>query len=126
MDAFKILVLTAGALALSTAIAEASESSVPKASRSVALGTARAPVAPSWPVATSLKATLRIWAQRLGWPTPQFLTDADWPVDVPGMIPGSIEEALRTLAAGFSRAASRPRIEISGNHVVVVSEIGAE
>jgi hypothetical protein len=126
MDALKILVLTAAALALSTAMAGASESSAPEASTSVAFGTARAPVAPSWPVATSLKATLRIWAQRLGWPTPQFLTDADWPVDVPATIPGSIEEALRTLAAGFSRAASRPRIEISGNHVIVVSEIGAE
>jgi hypothetical protein len=126
MDPLKILVLTVGALALSTAMAEASESSEGEASKSVASGTARAPVAPAWPVAKSLKATLRIWAQRIGWPTPQFLTDADWPVDVPGTIPGSIEEALKTLAAGFSRAASRPRIEISGNHVIVVSEIGAE
>jgi hypothetical protein len=126
MDPLKILVLTAGALALSTAMAEVAESSAPGTSKSVASGTARSPVTPVWPVATSLKATLRIWAQRQGWPMPQFLTDADWPVDVPGTIPGSIEEALRTLAAGFSRAASRPRIEISGNHVIVVSEIGAE
>ena len=45
----------------------------------------------SWPVAASLKSTVRNWAQRVGWPAPQFLTDADWPVDVPGSIPGSIE-----------------------------------
>ena len=79
-----------------------------------------------WLVVGSLKATLKSWAQREGWPAPQFLTDADWPVDVPGAIPGSLEEALRTLAQGFGRAASRPRIELTGNHVIVVSEIGAE
>jgi len=77
-------------------------------------------------VTASLKTTLRNWAQRQGWPTPQFLTDADWPVDVPGSIPGSVETALKVLAQGFGRAASRPRIEISANHVIVVSETGAD
>ncbi len=80
----------------------------------------------TWPVATSLKTTLRSWAQRQGWPAPQFLTDADWPVDVPGSIPGSIESALKVLAEGFGHASSHPRIEISVNHVIVVSETGAE
>jgi hypothetical protein len=80
----------------------------------------------TWPVATSLRATLRDWSRRQGWPAPQFLTDADWPVDVPGVLPGSIEDALRALAEGFSRASSRPRIELSVNHVIVVSETGAE
>lgn len=79
-----------------------------------------------WPVRTSLKSTLRTWAQRQGWPSPQFLTDADWPVDVPGSIPGSIESALQILAQGFGHAASRPRIEIFANHVMVVTEVGAE
>jgi hypothetical protein len=79
-----------------------------------------------WAVAGSLKTTLRNWAQRAGWPAPQFLTDADWPVDVPGSIPGSIEEALKLLAQGFGRAAGRPRIELTVNHVIVVTEIGAE
>jgi len=80
----------------------------------------------AWPVVTSLKSTLRSWAQREGWPPPQFLTEADWPVDVPGSIPGSIETALKLLVQGFGRASSRPRIEISANHVIVVSETGAE
>lgn len=80
----------------------------------------------AWPVATSLRATLHDWARRQGWPAPQFLTDADWPVDVPGAIPGSIETALKALAEGFSRASSRPRIELSINHVIVVSETGAK
>ena len=80
----------------------------------------------AWPVVTSLKTTLKSWAKNQGWPTPQFLTDADWPVDVPGSIPGSIESALKVLAQGFGHAASRPRIEISTNHVILVSETGAE
>jgi hypothetical protein len=79
-----------------------------------------------WPVATSLKSTLRNWAQRAGWPAPQFLTDADWPVDVPGSIPGSIEQALKLLVQGFGRAVSRPGIELTVNHVIVVTEGGAE
>ena len=89
-------------------------------------GSPAAMIQVSWPVAASLKTTLRKWAQRASWPAPQFLTDADWPVDVPGTIPGSIEEALKLLAQGFGRAPSRPRIEISANHVIVVSVTGAE
>jgi hypothetical protein len=80
----------------------------------------------TWPVAASLKATLRSWALREGWPAPQFLTDADWPVDVPGSVPGSMETALKMLVQGFGHASSRPRIEITANHVIVVSETGAE
>jgi hypothetical protein len=80
----------------------------------------------TWPVATSLKSTLSAWAARQEWPAPQFLTDADWTVDVPGSLPGSIEEALKLLAAGFGRSPTRPRIEITANHVIVVSEVGAE
>jgi hypothetical protein len=80
----------------------------------------------SWPVVTSLKATIQDWARRAGWPAPQFLTDADWPVDVPDSISGSIEQALKVLAQGFGRAAARPRIELTGNHVIVVTERGAE
>lgn len=80
----------------------------------------------SWPVATSLKATLRAWAQRQGWPEPQFLTQADWAVEVPGSIPGTIEDALKELAEGFGKSSIRPRIEISANHVMLVSEIGSE
>ena len=79
-----------------------------------------------WPVATSLKSTLRTWAQRQGWPAPQFLTPVDWAVDVPGSIPGSIEDALKALTEGFGKSPSRPRIEVSANHVMLVSEIGAE
>lgn len=86
---------------------------------------ARAPAA-AWPVTASLKSTLSCWAQREGWPAPQFLTEADWPVDVPGSIPGSIESALKVLVQGFGRAPSRPRIELSVNHVIVVTEAGAE
>jgi len=84
------------------------------------------PASASWPVATSLKSTLYGWAARQGWPAPQFLTDADWTVDVPGSLAGSIEDALKQLAAGFGRSPTRPRIEITGNHVIVVSEVGAE
>ena len=80
----------------------------------------------AWPVVTSLKTTLSSWAEREGWPAPQFLTDADWPVDVPGSIPGSIENALKVLAQGFGRSATHPRIELSANHVIVVTERGAE
>ncbi len=89
------------------------------------------PVAPplppaTWPVQISLKNTLRVWAQRQGWPTPQFLTEADWAVDVPGSVSGSIEEALKALAEGFGQSQTRPRIEVTGNHVILVSEVGAE
>jgi len=80
----------------------------------------------SWPVATSLRTTIDNWARRQGWPVPQFLTDADWPVDVPGSIPGSIEQALTVLVDGFGHAAVRPRIQLFANHVIVVSEIGAD
>jgi len=79
-----------------------------------------------WPVETSLKTTLRIWTQRQGWPAPQFLTEADWPVDVPGSIRGSIEDALKILAEGFGKSPMRPRIELSANHVILVFETGAE
>jgi hypothetical protein len=81
---------------------------------------------PAWPVSTSLRATIGAWARRCGWPAPQYLTDADWPVDVPGSIPGSIEQALTVLAEGFGSAAARPRIVISANHVIVVSEFGGD
>jgi len=84
------------------------------------------PSAADWPVATSLRTTVAAWAHRLGWPAPQFLTDADWPVDVPGAIPGSIETALAVLLQGFGDAASHPRIVVSANHVIVVSEAGAD
>ncbi len=80
----------------------------------------------SWPVQTSLRNTLRIWAQRQGWPAPQFLTEADWAVDVPGSVSGSIEDALKAVAEGFSQAPTRPRIAVTGNHVILVSEVGAE
>jgi hypothetical protein len=80
----------------------------------------------SWPVHTSLKATLQEWAHLQRWPAPQFLTQADWPVDVPGSIAGTIEDALRALAEGFAKAPVRPRIEVSSNHVLLVSEVGAE
>jgi hypothetical protein len=80
----------------------------------------------SWPVAVSLQTTLKQWAARLGWPAPQFLTDADWPVEVPGSIAGTIDTALTALAEGFAAAPARPRISISANHVIVVSEAGAE
>ncbi len=79
-----------------------------------------------WDVATSLKATLTSWARREGWPAPQFLTDADWPVDVQGSLPGTIEGAIRALVEGFSRAPIRPRIELSVNHVIVVTEMETE
>jgi len=109
-----LVVLIAGALALPPTMAGAADPAAGKVG------------AGSWPVAASLKATLTAWARRQGWPAPQFLTDADWPVDVPGSVGGSIETALKVLAQGFGRAASRPRIEISANHVIVVTETGAE
>lgn len=80
----------------------------------------------TWPVRVSLKSTLRLWADRQGWPTPQFLTEADWPVDVPGSVSGPIDDALRALAEGFAKSPSRPRIEVTANHVVLVSEASAE
>jgi hypothetical protein len=85
-----------------------------------------APEAESWAVSDSLRSTLANWAKRAGWAAPQFLTDADWPVDVPGSIPGPLTDALRTVAQGFGRASSRPRIELMSNRVIVVTEIGAE
>jgi hypothetical protein len=86
------------------------------------------PTAPSvtWPVQTSLKNTLHVWAQRQGWPAPRFLTEADWAVDVPGSVAGTIEDALKALAEGFGQSPTRPRIEVTGNHVIMVSEVGAE
>jgi hypothetical protein len=116
-----LILLTATVLTLPSALA-----GMPAADTGRTLMAATAERSPPWPVATSLKATLVSWARREGWPSPQFLTEADWPVDVPGSIPGSIEDALRVLAEGFGHAASRPRIEISANHVIVVSEIGAQ
>jgi hypothetical protein len=116
----QILLLFMSAYAAPAARAEDVMAKVPSAHE--------VPSVPSvaWPVTTSLKSTLRAWAARQGWPAPQFLTDADWAVDVPGSIPGSIEDALKLLAVGFGRSATRPRIEITGNHVIVVSEVGAE
>jgi hypothetical protein len=116
-----LTLLIAGALTLPCFDTGAVAADASKAAASATTG-----AVPGWPVTTSLKTTLRNWAQRESWPSPQFLTDADWPVEVPGSIPGSIETALKVLAEGFGRAASRPRIEISANHVIVVSEIGAE
>jgi hypothetical protein len=79
-----------------------------------------------WPVATSLRATIVDWSRRAGWPAPQFLTDADWPVDVPGTISGSIEQALTVLVEGFGSAAARPRIVLAANHVILVSDSGED
>jgi hypothetical protein len=115
-----LILMLGSMIGLAPAIAVAGPDSV-KAPVSTAWASSSA-----WPVATSLRTTLRNWARRQGWPAPQFLTDADWPVDVPGAIPGSFEAALKVLAQGFGHAASRPRIEITANHVIVVSEIGAE
>jgi Toxin co-regulated pilus biosynthesis protein Q len=84
------------------------------------------PSSPSWQVTGTLRETLQRWARRAGWPSPQFLTGADWTVDVPGSIPGSIEDAIRSLIEGFGRSPIRPRIEVSANHVILVSEAGAE
>ena len=83
------------------------------------------PIPSAWPVAGSLKATLGNWAKRQGWPAPQFLTEADWPVDVPGSLPGSIEEALKMLLAGFDKAPLRPRIQIASNNVIVLTALEA-
>ena len=80
----------------------------------------------NWQVAVSLKTTLQDWARREGWPPPQFLTETDWAVDMPGSITGSIEDALRALGEGFGKAPVRPRIEVSENHVILVSEVDAE
>jgi hypothetical protein len=77
-----------------------------------------------WLVRTSLRVTLQEWANRQGWPAPQFLTLGDWPVDVPGSIEGTIEDALRALVEGFAKSSIRPRIEVSTNHVMLVSEVG--
>jgi hypothetical protein len=82
--------------------------------------------AATWRIQGSLKSTLRAWAQRKGWPMPHFLTNADWVVDVPGTVTGSIEEALKALADGFSQSPSRPRIEVTGNDVILVTEADAE
>jgi hypothetical protein len=77
-----------------------------------------------WLVRTSLRVTLQEWANRQGWPAPQFLTLGDWPVDVPGSIEGTIVDALRALVEGFAKSSIRPRIEVSANHVMLVSEVG--
>ena len=80
----------------------------------------------SWPVAVSLRSTLLTWAQREGWPAPQFLTEADWAVDVPGSVVGTIEDALKALVVGFGESQPRPRLQVTGNHVILVSEDAAE
>ncbi|HLG85566.1 MAG TPA: hypothetical protein VKZ79_00030 [Alphaproteobacteria bacterium] len=82
----------------------------------------RAPMPSAWSVSGSLKSTLRDWAVRANWPEPQFLTESDWPVDVPGAIAGTIEAAIKALPQGFSRASSRPRIEVTANNVILVTE----
>lgn len=119
MVRLKLMVLVASALAASAAFADGVDATAARPA-------SPSPVPLEWPVTVSLKTTLRSWAERQKWPAPQFLTEVDWPVDVPGSISGSIENALKVLAEGFGHAASRPRIEISANHVIVVSEIGAE
>lgn len=116
----KMIVVLATALATPSALAQGTAASV------VTHSAAAEPTALDWAVTASLKATLRTWAARQKWPAPQFLTDADWPVDVPGSVRGTIEEALKALVAGFDKAPVRPRIEITGNHVIVVSEAGAQ
>jgi hypothetical protein len=117
----KLIPLIVCVLAATPAVAQAANDN-PSAGRSA--GPSKS--GPAWPVSTSLRATIGGWARRCGWPAPQFLTDADWPVDVPGSIPGSIEHALTVLAQGFGSAAARPRIVISANHVIVVSEFGGD
>ncbi len=136
MVRLKSLMLLASALTTLSAVAHGSPATaIPGGTATVAgkipgaspgLPTATPPASAPWPVETSLKRTLRVWAGRQGWPAPQFLTEADWAVDVPGSIPGSIEDALKALAAGFGKSPTRPRIEISANHVMLVSEVGAE
>ena len=132
----KILLLLVSSLIIPVAVAHgspvtgipgamtAASAKAPGASPALPIS-APAALAP-WPVTTSLKSTLKAWAQRQGWPAPQFLTEADWAVDVPGSIPGSIEDAMRALAEGFGKSTIRPRIEVSANHVILVSEVGAE
>ena len=136
MVRLKILPLLASALTTLSAVAHGSPAiGIPGSTATVSakftgaspvLPTSTIPASAPWPVETSLKSTLRVWAGRQGWPAPQFLTEADWAVDVPGSIPGSIEDALKVLAEGFGKSPTRPRIEISTNHVMLVSEVGAE
>jgi hypothetical protein len=126
MVRLKFLPLVASALIGSVTYAQGGVVTQTSDAATPALVTLAAPAAESWPVETSLKTTLRIWTQRRGWPAPQFLTEADWPVDVPGSIAGSIEDALKTLAEGFGKSPTRPRIELSANHIILVSEAGAE
>jgi hypothetical protein len=114
-----LIPLVVYALMTTPVVAHAGEGNHPAERRAGAGGNGQ-----SWPVATSLRSTVTAWARRQGWPAPQFLTDADWPVDVPGSISGSLEHALRVLAAGFGGAAAHPRIVIAANHVIVVSELG--
>jgi hypothetical protein len=131
-----ILLLLMSALATPIAVAEqattaAADGGNARVSTEVAGASSPSPIQASpssapWPVETSLKNTLRVWARRQGWPAPQFLTEADWAVDVPGSIPGSIEDALIALAEGFGTAPMQPRIELTANHVMLVSEVGAE
>ena len=117
----KMILVLATALAAPSALAQGTDAgTVPHA-------VTVAPAALDWTVAASLKATFARYG-RLGrnGRQPQFLTDADWPVDVPGSVRGTIEEALKALVAGFDKAPVRPRIEITGNDVIVVSEAGAQ
>jgi hypothetical protein len=116
----KMMLLLATALAAPSALAQGENAGA------LTQAVAVAPAALEWTVTASMKTTLRTWAARQKWPAPQFLTDADWPVDVPGSVRGTIEEALKALVAGFDKAPVRPRIEITGNHVIVVSEAGAQ
>ena len=116
----KMMLVLAAVLAAPSALAEGVDAGA------VTHPIAMAPAAPDWTVTASLNTTLRTWAARQKWPAPQFLTDADWPVEVPGSVRGTIEEALKALVAGFDKAPVRPRIEITGNHVIVVSEAGAQ
>jgi hypothetical protein len=120
------LLLLVWALVAETAVAQQTSTTGP-ASRPTTIAPSAPSTAPvTWPVQTSLRNTLRVWAQRQGWPAPQFLTEADWAVDVPGSVSGSIDDALKALALGFAQAETRPRIEVTGNHVILVSEVGAE
>jgi hypothetical protein len=119
-------VLLGAALLTQAAVAQQSPTNRP-APRSKTIASAVSPSASAtWPVQASLRTTLRSWAQRQGWPAPQFLTESDWPVDVSGSVTGSIEDALKALAEGFSQAPVRPRLSVTTNHVILVSEAGAE
>ncbi len=126
MQYLAIVLLLAGGLTAPIADAQAT-AATPLAPRPISVGTPDAAAeSATWRIQGSLRNTLRAWAQQKGWPAPHYLTDADWAVDVPGTITGSIEEALKTLADGFGQSPSRPRIEVTGNHVILVTEVDAK